>query len=94
MAEPQYRWPPGLRDRIFTRDTRHCSTFDESFPHCRIELPGVCTHRATAIDHIIDAGAGGAWFDPDNLRAACFDCNQAKRNKSSGTPTPTHREFW
>lgn len=93
MAEPQYRWGPGKRDRIFQRDTRLCKTRGETLPHCRIELPGICTHLATCIDHIIDARDGGSQDDA-NLRGACFDCNQAKRNKKvppRGKPAP---EFW
>jgi 5-methylcytosine-specific restriction endonuclease McrA len=94
MAERQYRWPPGFRGRIFTRDTRYCNTLGETTPHCRIEIPGVCTHLATCIDHIIDALDGGAWFDEMNCRGACFDCNQAKRNKKLPTRLRPTREYW
>jgi 5-methylcytosine-specific restriction endonuclease McrA len=91
MAEKQYRWAPGQRTRIFARDTRHCETLNKTLPHCRIEMAH-CTHEATHIDHIIPGRVGGSQDDM-NLRAACFDCNQDRRNHVN-TPTPTHQEYW
>jgi len=80
MAKPYYRWPKGLRQQILNRDNNTC----------RINLPG-CTHTAQVIDHIIPALKGGAWFDPNNLRAACKHCNQARRTT---TPPTTTQEHW
>jgi 5-methylcytosine-specific restriction endonuclease McrA len=43
---------------------------------CRIGGPG-CTGAATEVDHIVARAAGGAVWDPRNLRAACAHCNRA-----------------
>ncbi len=61
---PWYEPPRGLREAIFARDGGRC------------QIRGIrCTEIATQIDHIVPVRAGGAWFDPDNLRAACQHCN-------------------
>jgi len=52
---------------IFQRDHRLC----------RLRLPG-CTVAATHIDHIVPVSQGGAWFDPNNLRASCRWCNLSR----------------
>ena len=72
MAKPWHRWPAGLRQAIFDRDGHRC----------QIRLAG-CTGAAEHVDHITPAFLGGAWFDPDNLRAACKFCNLARSNPSS-----------
>jgi 5-methylcytosine-specific restriction endonuclease McrA len=51
-----------------------------------------CTHEAIVIDHIIPGRVGGSQDDM-NLRAACWRCNQDRRNHTN-TPTPTHQEYW
>lgn len=73
MPKPQYRWPKGLREKILKRDGHRC----------KIEFSGLCTVKATAVDHIVPVVKGGAWFDPDNLRAACRTCNTALSNPQS-----------
>lgn len=84
MSKPWHRYPPGFKARIFERDGGHC----------RIQLPGVCTHHptcpgcATDIDHILPPRNGGMWFTDDNCRAACSPCNQARRRT---TPRTTPR---
>lgn len=43
---------------------------------CQIGLLG-CSGQATCVDHITPVSWGGAWYDPSNLRAACWSCNDA-----------------
>ena len=57
------QWPT-VRKRILQRDNHTC----------QIALPG-CTITANTVDHITPVALGGAWYDPDNLRAACSHCN-------------------
>jgi 5-methylcytosine-specific restriction endonuclease McrA len=45
---------------------------------CRIQWDRGCTTLATCVDHIVELDAGGAPFDPHNLRAACAYCNGRK----------------
>ena len=54
-----------------------------------------CTHKATAVDHIVPALSGGAKFDPSNLRATCTNCNSTRANKARAvgwlnSPTRIH----
>lgn len=42
---------------------------------CQIRLAGICTGRATTVDHIRPVSEGGAVLDPANCRAACRECN-------------------
>ena len=44
---------------------------------CKLNLPGICWGQATSVDHIIPLSAGGAPYDPANLRAACGACNSS-----------------
>jgi 5-methylcytosine-specific restriction endonuclease McrA len=44
---------------------------------CQIQGPR-CTTHATEADHIIELSAGGAPYDPENLRAACKPCNSSR----------------
>ena len=76
-VKPWHRWPPGLRATIFARDNWEC----------QIQGPN-CTHRATEIDHKVSPLNGGAWFDPDNLQAACKVDNREK-----GHRPPTYPEY-
>lgn len=72
MAEGPYRsrvWPH-LRKQILARDGHAC----------QIRLPG-CHRTANCVDHIIPWLAGGAWYDPTNLRAACTHCNAGRANR-------------
>jgi len=45
---------------------------------CQVRLPG-CTVRATAVDHIYPRAWGGRAV-PENLRAACSNCNNGRNN--------------
>jgi len=42
---------------------------------CQIHLPGVCSLRASMVDHIVPIAEGGEPYDVTNLRAACGPCN-------------------
>lgn len=68
-AHPAYqgKWPR-VRLEILERDGYLCQIGDVG-----------CTVKATTVDHIIDVLSGGAWWDEDNLRAACDPCNQRRR---------------
>jgi len=48
---------------------------------CQIKGPS-CRTQATEADHINPVEHGGAWFDLDNLRAACQTCNVGRGNKT------------
>lgn len=45
---------------------------------CQIRGPE-CLGEATEVDHIVPWRTGGAWYDEDNLRAACRPCNLSVR---------------
>jgi hypothetical protein len=62
---PAYRGPwQTIRKQILTRDNHTCQIRGRR-----------CTTTATHVDHIIPITAGGPWWDPDNLRASCPNCN-------------------
>lgn len=44
---------------------------------CQIGYPGLCTIRATEVDHIVPTAAGGG-HELSNLQAACTACNRQK----------------
>lgn len=46
---------------------------------CQIKADG-CTHKATHVDHIVSPIEGGPWWDEQNLRAACANCNLTRPN--------------
>jgi hypothetical protein len=65
---PAYRGPwSTVRKTILNRDNHQC----------QIRAPK-CTGIATQVDHIIPITKGGAWWDPDNLRASCAHCNNQR----------------
>jgi hypothetical protein len=81
MAKPQYSGPwQKLRKQILNRDAFLC----------QIGSPG-CTHIATEVDHIVPVSQGGAWFDPLNLRAACFSCNNKRVDRKKSEQWRTAR---
>jgi len=43
---------------------------------CKVGVPGLCTGKATTVDHIRALADGGALLDPNNCRAACAPCNR------------------
>jgi hypothetical protein len=51
---------------------------------CRIRGPR-CNGTATEVDHIVPFEAGGAPYDPDNLRAACKTCNSGRASTTKAT---------
>lgn len=68
MAKPQYSGPwRRIRRQVLERDSHLC----------QIRSNG-CTFAATEVDHIVPTTQGGAWFDPLNLRASCFNCNNKR----------------
>ena len=49
---------------------------------CQIRLKGICTHRATEVDHIIPDSRGGE-TSMANCRAACHECHRIKSQQES-----------
>jgi 5-methylcytosine-specific restriction endonuclease McrA len=39
---------------------------------------GYCLDEANSVDHIVPVVRQGAFFDPQNLTAACMPCNRSK----------------
>jgi 5-methylcytosine-specific restriction endonuclease McrA len=62
-----------LRKLILNRDSYTC---------------WMCGGRATVVDHLIPASRGGTDV-PENLAAACRNCNSRKYNKYNDTPILT-----
>lgn len=65
------------RQRVFTRDGRRC----------RLAFKGICTGRATEVDHI------GSNDDHSikNLRAVCHDCH---RKRTQDQAAEAQRALW
>ena len=79
MADPQYSGPwQRIRRWILERDGHRC----------QLRNPG-CLGVATTVDHITPISAGGHWYNPNNLQAACTRCNYSK----GGTHYPKQREW-
>lgn len=55
---------------------------------CQIGSAG-CTRNATEVDHVLPVSMGGAWYDPDNLRASCRWCNLQRNRKVTAAPSRT-----
>lgn len=63
---------------------------------CRIGTPGVCTERATCVDHIVLKELGGG-DEETNLRAACEPCNlhrNRERSRPAHEPAPRRISRW
>jgi len=41
-------------------------------------IPGIGKAFLATIDHFVPVSHGGAVYDPDNLRVACYTCNASK----------------
>jgi 5-methylcytosine-specific restriction protein A len=64
-------------------------------PRCAIGTPGVCTDRATQVDHIVPLEAGGEKYDVSNCRPACAPCNLARpRGRPAPEPPPRRVSKW
>lgn len=71
MAKYPYNGPwPRIRLSILERDGWACQIRGRN-----------CTRTADQVDHIVPLEAGGAPYDPANLRAACRRCNVGRRNQ-------------
>jgi 5-methylcytosine-specific restriction endonuclease McrA len=63
--KPQYggKWKT-VRLEVLARDKHKCQIAGSK-----------CTTIADQVDHITPVAYGGAWWDLDNLRASCRNCN-------------------
>lgn len=71
-----------LRPAIFARDGGLCQIRGDG-----------CEVKATEVDHIVPHLAGGAVFDPENLRASCRHCNRSRARRRTGTHVKPSREW-
>lgn len=55
---------------------------------CVIGTEGLCTQKATQVDHIIPLVQGGEKYDPLNCRASCAPCNLGRQKVSSQYEPP------
>ena len=80
MSQPKPPWLKGkwptVRRSILERDGYLC----------QIQSDG-CTRTANHVDHIVSPHIGGAWWDPNNLRASCGHCNLTRSDQN-------HPEAW
>jgi 5-methylcytosine-specific restriction endonuclease McrA len=55
------------------------------------------TPRSPTVDHVIPRSKGGAVYDRQNLRLACFECNTRRgdgtRGQGGRPPSPQSREW-
>lgn len=79
MTKPQYSGPwRRIRREILVRDNYEC------------QIRGYgCTRVATEVDHILPVKMGGDWFDKENLRGSCRNCNLARNTKARTTGSRT-----
>jgi 5-methylcytosine-specific restriction endonuclease McrA len=57
--------------------------FLENRPWCEIRIPGVCTGRATVIDHkVTRSRRPDLIYDEDDWQPACYACNMWKGSRS------------
>lgn len=74
MARNAYNTPAWRRVRL--------EVLERDGYRCKIGGPS-CKHQATQVDHIVPIKAGGAPYDPENLRASCAPCNSMRANQRS-----------
>ena len=82
-THPAYQYPwSKVRLGILQRDMYLCQIKGKT-----------CTTTATQVDHIVSVLKGGAWWAPENLRASCSRCNNARidrRRPEAWIDGPTH----
>lgn len=75
MARPS-NWPKGKRHggrrRELPASTKRRILHQQ--PACWFEYPGICTHKATQVHHILDVEDGGT-DDDENLAGVCEPCH-------------------
>lgn len=59
---------------------------------CRVQLPGVCTTRATHVHHTLGRAVTGD--DPRYLVASCRECNLAIGDPQRSSPQPKKMTNW
>lgn len=61
---------------------------------CQLRYPGICTTRATEVDHIVMfINRKDLELDPTNLRAVCVPCHTHRTGlQASGNDRPPHIE--
>lgn len=79
------------RDRVYGRQWREVRALVLARDGGVCQL---CRAKADAVDHIVPWRQGGAWYDPENLRAVCTPCNtrrarRANRPESAGKRRPS-----
>jgi 5-methylcytosine-specific restriction protein A len=57
---------------------------------CQIRGPR-CTVAATDVDHVVPRTDGGEPYDPDNMRAACRQCNNGRNALRTRGRRPDYR---
>ena len=77
-----WHWRSVVRPAVLARDGHRC----------QIGGPG-CGGTATQVDHTVPWRVGGAWFDMDNLRAACGTCNSRRAFRRSMQTVRPSREW-
>jgi 5-methylcytosine-specific restriction endonuclease McrA len=76
-----------LRTQILERDNHTC----------QLQIQGICTHHATHVHHINGRTEGD---NPNNLQAACAECNlhigdpTMHRHKPTDTKTDPQPNLW
>jgi len=68
-------------DPEYQRNRRTC--LENARHRCEIRIEGVCTHRATQVDHIIPVSQGGT-HALANLRASCQPCHRKVTAQQGG----------
>ena len=100
MARKRRRAPRKVAGRQHTRNKVYGRKFQTVAKRvlardgyeCRIKGP-TCTGRATVADHIVPWQEGGAWLDPQNLRAACTACNTYRAKHPEWQSTDRQRTW-
>lgn len=65
------RIPTPFKKRLLTK-----------YPLCGLDMPNICTTKATEVDHIIPVAEGGT-NDRDNLMTVCPECHAIKSKEEA-----------